>query len=414
MSSAVIIAEKMVFGGDCIGKINGKTVFVPFAIPGEKLEIEIVKSFHDYDVGSIVQVIEPSPHRVAPFCPLYGKCGGCNMQHIDYQYQQTLRASILKDCFAREGIDVPEVEIISGNQAGYRCRLQFTDGCMNERESNTLVPIANCPVATKEINEYLASVPAEQRPKGRVHVFGDSRVQSQNNGQFPHVIWADEKVRSSSLQNQNVSGAKKTKNHVKPRFAGSTLTESNICTVNLSGKNIQFDVQGFFQSNLDVLEKTIGSICTNMGGKNVLDMYAGAGTFSIFLSSLFEKTTIVEHNRDALVFAEMNLAGTKHESYGVSGANWVKNNAPLILANSGQFDAVVIDPPRSGMEREVCDWLCKNKTGQIRSMSCDPATHARDASHLVKSGYNLAKLYLLDFYPQTSHIESLAFFEHFA
>src|SRR5574344_158024 len=111
MSSAIIITEKMVFGGDCIGKINGKTVFVPFAIPGEKLEIEIVKSFHDYDVGSIVQVIEPSPHRVTPFCPLYGKCGGCNMQHIDYQYQQTLRASILKDCFAREGIDVPEVEI---------------------------------------------------------------------------------------------------------------------------------------------------------------------------------------------------------------------------------------------------------------------------------------------------------------
>ena len=84
----------------------------------------------------------------------------------------------------------------------------------------------------------------------------------------------------------------------------------------------------------------------------------------------------------------------------------------MILAKNGPFDAVVIDPPRSGMEKEVCDWLCKNKTGQIRSVSCDPSTHARDALKLVKSGYELTKLYLLDFYPQTAHIESLAYFEY--
>ena len=140
-------------------------------------------------------------------------------------------------------------------------------------------------------------------------------------------------------------------------------------------------------------------------------MYCGAGTLSAFVAESFKKTFLVEHNRDALVHAEINIANTPHETYGLSGTKWVEQNADKILLENGAFDAVIIDPPRSGMESAVCKWLCKNKAGIVKSLSCDPSTHARDAKYLVKSGYNLAKLYLLDFYPQTSHIESLAYFE---
>jgi 23S rRNA (uracil1939-C5)-methyltransferase len=413
MATQIIIAEKMVFGGNCIAKSNGKTIFIPFAIPGEKLEIEIVSQHRDYDTGHIVRIVEPSKHRVAPFCALYGKCGGCTMQHIDSAYQQELRVQILSDCFARAGITVPAISIIGGTPDHYRCRLQFHDGCLSERESNNLVPLTSCPIATPEINSYLGSVPQKDRPKGRVHVFGDTRIISANpTSPFPKVIIAEESAKNIPAVKKQ-TGKKEIKNHVKPRFAGSVVNEANTCTVELAGKKIAFDVQGFFQSNLAVLEKTIGAVCTNMGGKNVLDCYAGAGTFSLFLSDYFEKTTLVEHNRDALVFAEMNLAGKKHDSYGVSGEQWVKNNAPSLLAAQGTFDAVFIDPPRSGMEKSVCEWLCTHKTAQIRSMSCDPATHARDAARLIQSGYQLTKLILLDFYPQTDHIESLACFEYF-
>ena len=121
---------------------------------------------------------------------------------------------------------------------------------------------------------------------------------------------------------------------------------------------------------------------------------------------------MVEHNRDAIVFAEENLRGKNHESFGLSGENWIKFSAQNYIANNGEFEAVVIDPPRSGMEKEVCKWLCRSKIPQIRSVSCNPSTHARDASFLVKSGYHLSKLYLLDFYPHTAHIESLACFEY--
>ena len=139
-------------------------------------------------------------------------------------------------------------------------------------------------------------------------------------------------------------------------------------------------------------------------------MYSGCGTFSVFLSDLYDKVCLVEHNRDAIVFAEENLRGKKHESFGLSGENWIKYSADKYIENNGSFDAVVIDPPRSGMEKEVCKWLCRSKIPQIRSVSCNPSTHARDAAFLIMAGYQLSKLYLLDFYPHTAHIESLACF----
>ena len=176
----------------------------------------------------------------------------------------------------------------------------------------------------------------------------------------------------------------------------------------LNGKNISFDVRGFFQSNLFVFEKVLNLIVQNLeGGKNILDMYAGCGSISAFLSDLYENVVLVEHNRDALVYAEQNLVGKKHTSFGMSGASWIKNCA----STCKPFDACVIDPPRSGMESEVCDYLCNSNIKQIISLSCDPSTHARDCKKLIQAGYKIKKIYLLDFYPNTSHIESLVVFQ---
>ncbi len=191
-------------------------------------------------------------------------------------------------------------------------------------------------------------------------------------------------------------------------FSGTVASPENTMTVELGGHKLSFDVRGFFQSNLFVFEKVCRLITSLLpGGKNILDMYSGCGSISAFLTEKYENVVLVEHNRDAIVFAEQNLTGTKHVSYGLSGAAWVKTCA----ATLPPFDAVTIDPPRSGMEKEVCQWLCASKIPLILSLSCDPATHARDCAHLIKAGYNLKQMYLLDFYPNTSHIESLCVLE---
>lgn len=408
-----IITDKMVFGGDCIAKIDGKTVFIPFALPGETLEVEITRQTRDYDCARIVNIVKPSVHRVKPFCKYYGTCGGCSLQHADSEYQKELRVQMLESAFEREGLRVPPIEVVSDSPTSYRARFQFTDGGLKMKLSDKVVALDSCPCATEEINHFLSEVPFEKRPRGRVHVFGSSAISSIPEGYDRLVIAhevAKEKLPVQKKERRSLNGRPLPKQkQIKKQWTASSLDPRNACTVMLCGKPITFDVQGFFQSNLAVLQKAIPLVCQNLTGNHVLDMYAGCGTFSRFLGEHFTKVSLVEHNRDALIYAEQNLASLAHESYGVSGGLWVKNHAKSCVERNGAFDAVVIDPPRSGMEKDVRDWLSKQCIPQVRSVSCDAATHARDIAALVKCGYKLEKLFLLDFYPQTAHIESLAY-----
>lgn len=413
----IVIAEKMVAGGDCIGSLNGKKVFIPFAIPGEKLEVEITNETRDYCNSRIIKVVESSEHRVMPFCSLWSICGGCNMQHIESSYQKELRKQILKDAFDYEKVEIPEIEVVSGNDKEYRSRFQFHNGGLMGKRSNDIVKLKTCPCATNEINHYLKEVPFEQRPQGRIHIFGSKNIVNIPLG-YDKIVLAEnteinlESKKIDKKQRKTTSGRTlKKQKKIKPRYGGTILNDNTTCQVELLGKKITFDIQGFFQSNLEVLEKSIPLVVGDLKGKNLLDMYSGCGTFSVFLADNFEKVTMVEHNKSAIVFAEQNMVGKKHESFGLSGAVWAKFHATKIIESNGNYDAVVIDPPRSGMEKEVCQWLQKSNIPHIRSVSCDIATHARDIKFLVRAGYKLKKLYLLDFYPQTAHIESLAILE---
>ncbi len=407
MSTYTIITEKMIFGGNCIAKVNGKTVFIPYSLPNEKLIIEITETYKDYDIAKIVEILTPSPHRIKPRCSLYGLCGGCNMMHIDDNYQIELRKSILKDCFERENIEIPEITAITSQSCNYRNRFKLIDGGLSIKKGNVVVNLTNCPVASPEINNYFKNNSQQNRPKGRVHVFGSNQLLTDS--AFCKNIVIEQSKTPIAIQ---TLPKKKIKHQIKKIYSGTVIDEQNKVTIMLKGKKLTFDVRGFFQSNIAVLENIIDIVTGTQHGNNVLDMYSGCGTFSVFLADLYNKVYMVEHNRDAMVFAEQNMAGTLHEGFGVSGKNWIKYNAPGILSSIGNFDQVIIDPPRSGMEKEVCNWLCMQKIPYINSVSCNPSTHARDAAKLIKSGYTLTKLYLADFYPQTSNIESIACFEY--
>lgn len=403
MEIKTVTTEKFLFGGNSLAKIDNKSVFIPYAIPGETLSINIVQHKNDYDNAEIIEIINPSEHRITPPCKYYGICGGCNMMHIDTDYQHELRKQMLTDAFAQFKIDVSDkIEIIKAKDYNYRSRFQFTNGGLSQKNTNNIINIENCLCADKNINKFLQNTEFSKRPKGRIHIFGSDKIIS------------DEKIKIEiNNQNDRNSGIKlKGKGKIKKvkenhYFSGTILSPENQITVKLNNKNITFDVRGFFQSNLTVFEKVLTLICNTLPkGNSVLDMYSGCGSISAFLAEKFKHVTLVEHNRDAIVFAEQNMAGTNHKSFGLSGASWVKTCAPSLPP----FDACVVDPPRSGMEKEVLEYLCNSKIPFIRSLSCDPVTHARDAEKLIKAGYKLEKLYLLDFYPHTSHIESLAIF----
>lgn len=393
-----IITDNFVFGGKCIGKIQGKTVFVPYSVPGETLEIEIIKEHRDFDEARITRIIEPSPHRAKPVCPLYGKCGGCNMMHIGTEHQKTLRKQIMKELFESEKVLLPEIQTISADSFGYRSRIQLNDGGFSERKTNSIVPVENCPVADGIINEWLKENPFSSRPKGRCQIFAHRNLKEKI-----IVSKNEEKKDSGMFSSLNAEQKKKNRNIKQSRriYKGTVISEENEANISIAGKEISFDARGFFQSNINVLEKSVREICEGLSGESCLDMYSGCGTFSVFLAESFEKLTLVEHNRDSLVYAEKNLSGKNYISFGLGGAKWVQTNP------SERFDAAVIDPPRSGMEKEVLDYFCSSGIPKIRYVSCNPSTQARDISRLLKNGYRIKKAFLLDFYPNTSHIETL-------
>lgn len=426
MADLVVTAEKLVFGGDSLAEPqngSGKVLFLPLLIPGEVAQVEIVSSHKDYDRGRVLSILEASPHRIEPACPYYTQCGGCNMLHISPDFQVQLRKQVLQDIFQREAVTIPPVEAVRGRDFGYRCRMQLTDGGLQQRGMNkNPIPITQCPCGTAEINSWLQQIPPQQRAKGRIQLFGDQRMQGN-----PKVIFAD----TGANANDKLSGPKitgktnrKIKDKVKHRFSGTSLSPATTCTLQLNPENSQsklitFDVRGFFQSNLEVLEKAISLVIDyvqNMKAKgtkltHALDIYSGAGTISVFLADYFDTLTLVEHNRDAIAFAEQNLLGTPHQSYGISGEKWAKEfGAGIVQKNPPQL--AFVDPPRSGMEKGMRDFLTSSKIPHISYLSCDPVTQARDCKALIQAGYTISKLFLLDFYPNTGHMETLAFLEH--
>lgn len=377
-NTIVTVQDKMIFGGACLAKIDGKTIFVYGALPGETVEIAITEEKKDYAKASVTKIINPSDKRIEPRCPYYGICGGCNLQIANISYQRELKKQMFNESLCRAGLaeaEIPEISVLDGKEWGYRNRFQLHQGGLKAKNSNEIIPIKDCPVAVNEIRSFLAQNNSLTNEK-RTHIFG---------------------------YNDKVFVAKQAENRGK--FAGTICSDENICTVNLKNQNISFDVRGFFQSNISMLEKTIEKLTYNLGGKRCADIYSGVGTFSTFLTNKFSEVYLVEHNRDAIVMAEKNLKGTNHKSYGVSGKKWAELNDSKI-----DFDAVVIDPPRSGMEKEVRQWLKKCGAPQIRALSCDAVTFARDAKDLVNSGYKMESLMILDYYPQTHHMETLAYF----
>jgi 23S rRNA (uracil1939-C5)-methyltransferase len=329
---------------------------------------------------------------IEPRCPYFGVCGGCTLQTMDYASQIAQKTTTLHDVFARLGFldlqSLPEITVVTGEQWEYRSRFQLhrvsrkgslqTIGFMMHRDK-AVVPIDDCPIAVPLIRKMLArqAFPVANKGKNseRFTVFAAENAMGEDGS---HIVFE--------------------------------IGAQSLCRVELAGKTIQFDVSGFFQSNMPLMEKMIAAACDDLEGDNALDLYSGVGVFGLFLSDRFSHVTLVEQNTASLAWAEVNLHDKPHTSFAQSGKTWLVSSEGQRSATTQHFDAVIADPPRTGLESEVCAWLCRKKPTSLRYVSCNPTALARDAVALVRAGYVLERLYLFDFYPQTSHIEALAWF----
>ena len=375
--------ESIAPGGDALGRIDGKTVFVEGGAPDETVCCRVTEERKTWVKAELLEIIEASPARVDSFCAFYGKCGGCNLQHINYSAQLTAKTAIINDLFSRIGkINPPDIEIFPSPPKEYRNRMQFH--CFRQsakgdspkfglkgRGSGEIIAVSDCPIAEPGIRELL-------RTGGRA------------------IVPPLEKDRFTVFSKDALF-----------------LSEGNIerGKIKLLDREISLDAGVFFQSNTAMLETLILELKKIAEGARrdlpMADLYCGVGTFAVYLGEMFPKTVLAEENKKAVALARENLRGRDSEFFALRDTDWTRT----ILRQKPSFGFAAIDPPRAGLAPKLAMSLAQSETPLLAYVSCDAASLARDSKILTDGGYKLKKLSLFDFYPQTAHIESLAVFE---
>ena len=398
----------LVYGGDAIGRMDdGRAVFVPFAIPGEKVRLRIIEEKARFARAEVVEVLEPSPLRVRARCVHFSKCGGCHYQHLSYTEQLIVKSAILREQLERLGgvINPPAVEIASTIEPSwnYRNHVQFhltNEGKMGfmRAQSNHIFPIVECHLPEISINEIWPKIEIEPVP-------GIERISVRSGWQEDMMLvleCSDDQRLDFSIENLTISVVQKSSS------GNLVLAGSDHLVIEVLGRKYRVSSSAFFQVNrvqADAMVKAIMAYPPINDAMMVLDVYCGVGLFSSFLASKARQLVGIELSAVACDDFVYNLDEFDNVSIYEAPAQDVLSSINF------NPDVIVVDPPREGMGRKTIDGLLSQGASHLIYVSCDPATLARDARLLISGGYTLMKLVLVDMFPQTYHIESISFWE---
>jgi 23S rRNA (uracil1939-C5)-methyltransferase len=374
--------ERILPGGMGLAHAGGKTVFVSLAAPGDKVRVRVEREQGNVLFASILEVLTPSPVRVEPPCPYFGRCGGCDFQQLTYEAQLAAKAAIISDCLQRIArLDpVPPITIHpSPNNWRYRVRATWQIDPEKrqigyyERGSRRVCDVADCAVLMPALQETL------------------ERVRATDRADFP----AELKHLDAVAGENGVS--------LSPAFAEF---ETNELSLRVGNEVYQYNAESFFQINPALLPQLIEFALSDAGGRMALDLYCGVGLFTLPLSRRFANVVGVEANAVATRFARRNLqqAGlTNARVLTATVAGWMRANS----RSTGEVDLVLLDPPRAGAESVVIKGMLDLRPNRISYVSCDPATLARDLKKLIAGGYAVEAIAGFDLFPQTHHVETV-------
>lgn len=410
--------EKLIYGGYGLARTDEKVVFVKDGVPGDQLEVKITEEKKSFVVAEINKIIKPSKYRVVPECEYFGKCGGCQWQHIDYEYQLRSKEEILRESLERiAGIKEVSVEPIvpSDNKYNYRNRVTLHQDTIKgkqilgfkEEKSHILVPIENCPISSNALNKVINRI-SNLLIGYKAHTSPFEKIYISNRDKIPGLSITPKK-------NIPESEVKKLFYKLKEHLQGVDISFDN-----KEEKSFEFKVLGlkfisspsvFAQANSDVNEKLIKTLIKWSDLKkyeNVLDLYCGYGNLSLPMAKKAKKVVGIDSNRKAIRFAKQNakINSIKNCSFESQDVKQYLEN----LKSNERFDSVVLDPPRTGV-KEIIKSIIGLKPSKILYVSCNPTTLARDLKELIKAGYNLKKIQPFDMFPQTFHIESVSLLE---
>lgn len=440
-----VVPQKLVYEGAALAKPDGYPVFIDGACPGDKLKIKITKANKNFANAVIEEIIEPSPHRVKPFCPMHNVCGGCGWQHIDYDFQLEQKRNIVEETVKKitgEDIEVKPV-VASPQTKAFRSKVQYPVSQTKvskrllvgyyKKGSHELVNIKFCPIQPKIIDkitdfirqnaqELGISGYSEKLHKGNLKHIVYRYSRSENNLIVIFVV-NDTQLRdkfkklSKKLTDEfaHIKGCLINYNPEKTNLIMSNdtrkITGENFITEKIGDKIFKISANSFFQVNIGSAENIFNIvkdiIKNNYKDCRILDAYSGVSSFGIWLSDAAKEVVSVEEAPSATKDAAENV-----KLNNVTNLTALNGDAKKIfeelIAQGQKFDVTVLDPPRKGCEKESLDYAVKLTEKAIIYVSCNPSTLARDLKYLHENGFQTQYIQPVDMFCHSYHIESVA------
>ncbi len=430
--------------GEGVGRVDGFTVFVPFALPSEVVEVEIDVVKKNYATGVIRRILQSSKHRVEPVCPVYGQCGGCQLQHVTYEEQTRLKTQKVRDIIERIGkTDSSIVKDTLGpsNPWHYRNKMQMPVGEKEgqpvmgfyEIKSHQIVHCTDCAIQ-EEANNQLATtvynllVKEGIEPYNEItgtgvlrHVIG--RIGHATTGEewmlvlvtatktIPHVEqWIETITKQYPLVKSIVLNYNPQKTNVIMGKENTLLWGQEYITDSIKNLEFRLSPHSFFQVNpqqTTVLYDKALEYADLKGDETVIDAYCGTGTISLFLANKAKKVIGIEIVEPAIIDARENA-----KRNGFTNTEFIVADAakamPDLYKKGVRPDVIVFDPIRAGCKPEVLEAAAAMEPKRIVYVSCNPASMARDMVLLRELGYKVVEVQPVDMFPMSSHVECVA------
>ncbi|GAB4149736.1 MAG: 23S rRNA (uracil(1939)-C(5))-methyltransferase RlmD [Planctomycetota bacterium] len=370
-------AERLAFGGACVGRHEGLAVFVPFAAPGDRVIARIETVEQNRATARLERVLEPSSHRREARCRHFGDCGGCHFQHVDYEAQLEAKRTFVEDALARIGgiEDAGEIPIESAAEWRYRSRTQLkVKGRhlgFNRAFSHDVVDVVECPVMAEDLEAHLAAL--------------RETIAALPRADLPYQVDGACGLEGASFA-PDMPGVRK-----------------DLVTHEVLGFRYLIEPESFFQGNRHLVARLVEGAVGGEGGGTAYDLYAGVGLFTLPLSTRFERVEAVEDERRAATLGRVNakLNGRDNVAY------FRRTTEQFLAGGRPTPDLVLMDPPRLGA-KPVIPALVALHAPRIVYVSCDPNTLARDLARLREGGYRIESVAAFDMFPQTYHVECVA------
>lgn len=417
--------EKSIYGGAGLARADGKAIFVPFALPGETVDAQITNDRGSYAEAELIDILEPSSSRTDPACRYFGECGGCHYQHAAYSEQLRIKKQILHESLERAHLpSVPEIAILSAEPLHYRNRSRFhidratSALAYKKRGSHANLPVDVCPISAPILEHALQifNVNSERWQLGKsfseVELFTNAdqsgmlaTFTTSSNAAAAKLaldeLWPELRIEIPQLAGIAVYS------HERGRQGGKLLASAGDQSLSYAaaGQNYRVSIGSFFQVNRFLIDPLVEYVTRGATGRLAWDLYAGVGLFARTLLSSFDRVVAVESAPSSVQDLRHNLSARPHRIVAAATLDFLRRPQ---TSQKDQPDFVIVDPPRAGLGKEVTALLSEIRPTHITYVSCDPATLSRDLKSLLDSGYSLNQLHMVDMFPQTFHLESVA------